>query len=302
MKESLNIMKKSSDIQVVGLGACNMDFIMKVPRFSRADDEVDVEKLSMSLGGSAANFTVTISRLDVKSGIVTRVGQDYFGEFAWRELKKEGVETHRLLKIAEPTGMTFIAVDQAGERSMYNSTGANAKLKLEKEDIQYIKDSPLLHLTGMYIEVVDEASKHANTLSFSPGTILSGYGMDALEKVIKRTDILFLNKKEVKILTGMDFEEGAQMLVDRGVPRVVVTCGSEGANLYTEEGVIHTPSKEANCLDTTGAGDTFAAGFIAAFIKGKKPVECLESGNIVASRCVERLGAVDVHRVADWGF
>jgi sugar/nucleoside kinase (ribokinase family) len=295
-------MKKSSNIQVVGLGACNIDFMMKVPRFSASDDEVDVEKLSMSLGGSASNFTVTISRLGVKSGIITRVGKDYFGGFARRELKKEGVGIHRLLKIAEPTGMTFIAVDKAGERSMYNSMGANAKLNLEKEDIQYIKDSPLLHLTGMYIEVVEEASKHANTLSFSPGTILSGYGVDALEKVMERTSILFLNKKEVKILTGMDFEEGAPMLVDRGVPMVVVTCGSEGANLYTEEGIMHSPSREVNCLDTTGAGDTFAAGFISAFIKGKSPVECLESGNMVASSCVEKLGAIDVSRIDDMNF
>jgi sugar/nucleoside kinase (ribokinase family) len=295
-------MKKFSDVQVVGLGTCNIDFLMKVPHFSAADDEVDIEKLAMSLGGSAANFTATISRLGVKSGIITRVGNDQFGQFAQRELKKEGVETQRLLKIEEPTGMTFIAVDQTGERSMYNSMGANAKLELEKEDIQYIKDSHLLHLTGMYIEVVEEASKHAHVLSFSPGTILSGYGMDALEKIIKKAHMLFLNKKEVKILTGMDFKEGAQMLVDKGVPMVVVTCGCEGANLYTEEGVIHAPSREVNCLDTTGAGDTFAAGFIASFIKGKNLFKCLESGNVVASSCVQKFGAVDTHKINDEAF
>ena len=69
-----------------------------------------------------------------------------------------------------------------------------------KKILNHIKNSEILHITGMYIEVVEEASKHANLLSFNPGTLLSSYGMESLEKILKRTHILFLNKKEVTLL------------------------------------------------------------------------------------------------------
>lgn len=280
---------------VAALGTCNIDFLMKVSRFSGADDEVDVEKLKISLGGSASNFAVVLSRMGVDVGMIARVGNDNYGEFAAGKLEKEGVRTDRLLKIHDSTGMTFISVDHNGERSIYTSMGANAKFKLEKEDINYIKQSKLLHLTGMYIEVVREAAKHAPILSLNPGTVLISYGMDELKKIIKKAQILFLNKKEVSLLTGKDFHEGAKDLVDMGVPLVVVTCGRQGACLYTPEETFHSPSKKTESLDSTGAGDAFAAGFVAGFMENKDLNKCLEMGNISASSCVGKLGAVNIH-------
>lgn len=288
--------------EVVALGTCNIDFIMKVPRFLRADDEVELEKLKVSLGGSASNFAVGLSRVGVDVGIMARIGDDYFGEFATIKFEKEGVKTERLLKIPEPTGMSFIAVDKEGERSIYTSMGANAKFKFEKEDIEYIKGSKLLHVTGMYKEVVEEAAKHAPLLSLNPGTLLSSYGIDALNKIIRRAHIIFLNKKEVSLLTGQDYQEGAKALVDMGVPNVVVTCGGKGANLYTPQGMIDSTPLETKSLDTTGAGDAFAAGFIAAFIKNKDRKKCLQLGNRLASACVGKLGAINVPRIDDFDF
>lgn len=290
---------KTVENQVSVLGTCNVDFVMKVPRFSGADDEVEVEMMDMYLGGSAANFAVGLSSLGVKTGIIARIGRDLYGKFIVRELKEEGVQIQRLLKIDESTGMAFIAVDKVGERSIYTFMGANAQFKLKKEDIKYIEKSSLLHLTGMYQEVIEEASKHAKLLSFNPGNILSSYGLDSLSKIIERTHILFLNRKEVYLLTGRNFEEGAPLLVDKGVPLVVVTCGGRGVNLYTEEGIIHTPPNKIKSLDTTGAGDAFAAGFIASFIKNENPENCLKSGNIQASKCVAELGASNILKNQD---
>ena len=283
---------KKFNLDVIGLGTCNADFIMKVPRFVEADDEVDVQELLPSIGGSAANFAVGISRQGLKAGIMTRIGKDHFGRLAVQKFRDEGVDTERLLHIDEKTGMAFIAVDAHGERAMYTFMGANAKFYLEKEDIEYIKSSKLLHITGMYKEVVEEASKHANLLSLNPGTLLSSYGLKTLDKIIKKAHIIFLNKKEVKILTGLSFNEGAQTLLNMGVPIVVVTCGKSGATVYTENDVISSPTEGVEAMDTTGAGDAFAAGFIASFVKDKKLEDCLKIGNIVAAQCVGRLGAL----------
>lgn len=281
--------------EVAALGTCNIDFIMKVPRFSEADDEVDVEEIKISLGGSASNFAVGLSRAGVDVAIIARTGDDAYGEFASLKLEEEGVNIDRLLKIPESTGMTFISVDGRGERSIYTSMAANAKFKLEKEDIDYIRGSKLLHVTGMYKEVVEEAVKHANQVSLNPGTVLSSYGIDDLRDIILKADILFLNKKEAALLTGKDFHEGASELVDMGVPLVVVTCGKQGARLYTPDEVIYSPTSKIETLDTTGAGDAFAAGFISSYIKNQEWDKCLENGNQLACDCVASLGAVNIH-------
>ena len=291
----MNFNEEKRTPQVAALGTCNIDFLMKVPRFSGIDDEVDVEELKISLGGSASNFAIDLSRAGVDVGIMARIGDDDYGEFAARKLEKNGVQTDRLLKIQDSTGMTFISVDHKGERSIYTSMGANAQFKLEKEDVRYIKRTKLLHVTGMYIEVVEEASQHASILSFNPGTVLSSYGIDELKKIIKRAQILFLNKKEVYLLTGKNFHEGATDLVNMGIPMVVVTCGRQGACLYTPEEVLHSSSRKIESLDSTGAGDAFAAGFIAGFIKNKNLNKCLQMGNLLASNCIGKLGAVNIH-------
>lgn len=292
--DGINIKQKNSSPMIASLGTCNIDFLMKVPRFSEADDEVDIEDLHVSLGGSATNFAIGLSRAGLDVGLIARIGNDNYGQFAAEKLEKEGVKTDRLINISKPTGMAFIAVDSMGERSIYTSMGANAYFKLEKEDIDYIKSSRMLHITGMYREVAEEASKHAQFLSFNPGAALSAFGIEELMELIKRTDIIFLNKKEVSILTGEEYPEGAQKLVDLGVSLVIVTCGEHGAYLYTSDEVIHSPTHKKESLDTTGAGDAFASGFIAEFIKNNDLMKCLQMGNRSASACISRLGSVNI--------
>jgi ribokinase len=285
---------KNPKLDVLGLGTCNTDFLMNVSRFSDADDEVDIEKLRISLGGSAANFTVGVSRLGLNAGIMARIGKDQYGKYILSEFKRENIDTNRLIPIDEKTGMAFIAVEPEGERSIYTFMGANSKFKLENGDIALIKHSEILHITGMYIEVVEEASKYANTLSFNPGALLSSYGLDNLEQILKRTDILFLNQKEVTILTDMECDDGALKLVETGVPLVVVTMGNKGVTVYNQSGQIHYPANKLNVLDTTGAGDSFAAGFITSFYQKKGLKECLKAGNESAANCVSKLGALDM--------
>lgn len=294
----MNIPKIKISPKVAALGTCNIDFVMKVPRFSEADDEVDVEELKISLGGSASNFAVGLSRSGVDVGIMARIGYDEYGEFATRKLEEEGVKTDRLIKISESTGMAFIAVDDKGERSIYTSMAANALFKLEKKDVDYIRGSKLLHVTGMYKEVVEEAVKHAPLVSLNPGTVLSSYGIDDLKGIIRKADILFLNKKEAALLTGKNFHEGAKELVDRGVPLVVVTCGRQGACLYTPDEIIYSSTSKTETMDTTGAGDAFAAGFISGYIRDEELDKCLEIANQLACNCVGRLGAVNIHHLA----
>lgn len=283
-------------VDIIGLGTCNADFILKIPRFVSADDEVEIEQFILSLGGSASNFCVALSRLNVKTGIMARVGNDGIGKWALEKFKKEGVDIERLVPVEGSTGMTFIAVDPSGERSIYSFTGANKQFKVDKQDINYIKNSKILHISGIYCEVADEASKYANKLSFNPGTLLSAYGINKLSPIIKRTKFLFLNKKELFLLTKKKLKDGAQLLLDKGVPIVIVTQGCDGASLYTKHEIIHSSPCDVKAVDTTGAGDSFAAGFLAAYSKNNDISYCLDYANHVAAECIQKLGPMNVPR------
>lgn len=278
-------------LDVLALGTCNIDFLMNVPRFAVADDEVDTEKLNVTLGGSAANFAAKTSQLGLNTGIMARIGKDNFGRFINSSFRKKNINTERLIQIDEKTGMAFIAVDHSGERSIYTYMGANSKFELLKPDVELIENSEILHLTGMYIEVVEEASKHANILSFNPGALLASFGMKEMESILARTDILFLNEKEVGLLTGENCPSGARILVDAGVKMVVVTLGKSGSKLFTMDQEIHQASNMIKPLDTTGAGDSFAAGFINGFFRKKELQNCLKDGNTSALKCLSKFGS-----------
>jgi ribokinase len=103
-------------------------------------------------------------------------------------------------------------------------------------------------------------------------------------------------------LTGEDLEKGARILLEMGVPMVVVTCGKRGANLYSSEGVMHSSPPKVKSLDTTGAGDAFAAGFIASFVKNEEISQCLQFGNVMASKCVGNLGAINIPNIEHLKF
>jgi ribokinase len=277
-------------VDVAVLGTCNLDFISRVSRFAGADEEINMDQLHQSVGGSAANSALTLTKMGIKTGIMTRVGEDYGGNLIRQALNEAGIHTQRIISLDKPTGMTFIAVDDQGERSIYVHMGANAHFQLLEEDRVYIKDAKALHLTGMYWEVAEEASQYAEILSFNPGMLLSSFGISKLKETISRADMLFLNQKETKMLTGMEPSLGAKFLVEMGVPMVILTRGQEGATLYTQKEIIVSPAMETRVLDTTGAGDTFPAAFLASHLQGKDGFDCLKEANIVASRQVKKWG------------
>ncbi|MCK9151232.1 carbohydrate kinase family protein [Methanobacterium alcaliphilum] len=277
-------------LEIVSLGTCNMDFIMKVPDFVEVDGEMYIENLQTSPGGSAFNFSANMSKLGLPSGLITWIGNDYWGNIIQNDLKNRGINSKRLKKIEYPTGKAFISVDNSGKRSIYSFLGANEKLKLTPEDTEYIKSSEMLHLTGIYWEVAQKAAKYAKKLSFAPGALLSSYGIEKLKPVLQNTDILFLNEKEVEILTGNNIMEGSKLLIDEGVSAVIITQGANGATLFVENKEIHDPVGKAKVVDTTGAGDAFAAGFVAKWISNKPWVECLHFANDYAKKCVGKMG------------
>jgi ribokinase len=129
-------------------------------------------------------------------------------------------------------------------------------------------------------------------VTFDPGMLYSRLGLKELKNILKRTFVLFLNLKEIKLLTGVeDYKKGIKILHEEGVDIIVVKLDKKGC--YVDNGRLNYSIKsfKVDVIDTTGAGDAFCAGFIFGLVSGKNLYESGRLGNFVASRCIRKMGA-----------
>jgi len=296
-----------SNIQVIGLGALNIDHIYKVERILDDGEAVASEAESFP-GGSAANTIYGLAKLGVSAGFCGVVGDDDEGRTLLQDFQKVGVDTSRIkVKPKAKTGSVLCLSDNLGKRSLYVLPGANNLLTIDDLDLSYINQAGLLHLSSfaddrqfkLSLELVDKLDSSVK-LSFAPGALYAIKGLKALAPILSRTYLLFLNEDEIRQLTGEDVKAGAESCLKQGCHNVVVTLG-KGAELKdtTASGYIRDakneyiiePQDDRERMETTGAGDAFAAGFLYGVVKGKDLAECGRLGDFVAKLCISRTGA-----------
>jgi len=305
-----------NNIEVVGLGALNIDHLCRVERILD-DGEAVVSESILSPGGSAANTIYGLAKLGVNTGFAGAVGDDAEGKLMLEDFQKVGVDISQIrVKHGVKTGSVLCLSDRLGRRSLYVVPGANSWLTADDLDLDYINQAKILHVSSFaddrqfkilleLIERLDLSTK----VSFAPGALFAIKGLKALTPILDRTHVLFVNKNEIQQLTGKDVISGAESCLRQGCRTVVVTLG-KGARLELGKGVGHRtvtatgyirdieneyviePSKQnkVSATDTTGAGDAFASGFLYGLLKGKGLRECGFLGNIVARFSIAKLG------------
>ena len=296
-------------IQIIGVGALNTDHIYKVERILE-DGETVVDWARSFPGGSAANTIYGLAKLGLSTGFYGAVGDDEEGKTLLDDFRGVGVDTSRIVvKPKAKTGSVLCLSDRGGRRSLYVLPEANSLLDLDELDFDYINQAEIVHLSSFaddsqfqlslgLIVRLDESVK----LSFSPGALYAVKGIDTLTPFLSRTQLLFVNRSELKQMTGDDVESGAQKCLQAGCRIVVVTLGKgqkigkTTAVSYVRDAdneyIIEPPSLNlAADVDTTGAGDAFAAGFLYGLVKGKGLAECGRLGDFVAKLCISRTGA-----------
>jgi ribokinase len=296
-------------MQIIGVGALNIDHIYKVERILE-DGETVVDWAKSFPGGSAANTIYGLAKLGLRSGFCGAVGDDEEGRSLLQDFKGVGVDASRIVvKPRAKTGSVLCLSDRRGKRSLYVQPGANSLLELDELDFSYINQAEMLHLSSFADDSQFRVSlglivrlKDSVRLSFSPGDIYAVKGIDSLAPFLSRTQLLFVSQKELKLMTGEDMEGGVKRCLKAGCRTVVVTLGRgkkigsttavsyirDADNEYIVEPSSHNPTAE---VDTTGAGDAFATGFIFGLIKGKGLAECGRLGDFVAKLCISRTGA-----------
>jgi ribokinase len=294
---------------VIGLGALNVDRIFRVKELV-FDGESSVEESGAFPGGSAANTIHGLARLGIATGFCGAIGDDEDGQALLATFSGVGTDTSRLaVKKGAASGMVLCLSD--GEhRSLYVMPGANGKLGMKDLDMRYLNSCRWLHVTSFVDDAQFVLTKKAVAalseqvkLSFSPGSLYAARGLESLRPIIKRTHILFLSRGEAEKLTGQGMAEAARACLDAGCRTVAVTLGKgeivDGARrvacVLSMDGfaVWITAGKKTGtgAVDTTGAGDAFAAGFLFGQIQGKDNRVCGELGNTAARLSLRYCGA-----------
>lgn len=284
----------------IGIGALNLDRLYKVSSIAKGDSEIPIQETVEEPGGSAANTIYALGKLGMVAGFIGSVGNDEEGWAIRRSFNHIGVDTSGIcVKPNVRTGFVIGLIDAQGERSLYIAPGANNLLSQKDMDSRYLLQADYVHLSSFVSdeqlevqkEIVKLLDKDKNKLSFAPGSLYVKKGFEALSPIIKKTHVLFLNEVEAKTLTGKDYEEASRSLIESGCNIVAVTLKGEGCFVTDGSESMQVPAQKTEVIDTTGAGDAFCAGFLYGLAQGGNLKDSGTMGNIVAARCISKIGA-----------
>jgi sugar/nucleoside kinase (ribokinase family) len=257
-------------------------------------------------GGSAANTVAGIASLGLRAGFIGQVAKDQLGEIFTHDIRGLGVEFKTAPSGGEvPTARCLILVTPDAQRTMNTFLGASQHLPAAALDEQQIRDSAILYLEGYLwdpeepraameraIEVAREAGRKV-AFTVSDSFCISRH-RDGFLGLIDggRIDILFANEDEINALSGEDDFDAAVAAIEAKVPLLVVTRSEKGAIAVAGGERTSVPAEPiAKLVDTTGAGDLFAAGFLAGQAQGRSLEESLRMGAIAAAEVISHYGA-----------
>ena len=267
----------------------------------------DVNQIRMSFGGDALNESVVLSRLGKKVQLISKIGADEAGRSIRKHLEKEKVSTgHVIVQQGLNTSVNIALVDADGGRKFLMDPHSSQR-KLGLEDVLPMLDetAQIVSFASIFISPLFSIEKMEQLFSLIKAvgkTLVSdltrpknGETFNDLKVLFPYMDVFVPNDEEIFLLTGeKDPYKNVQMLVDAGVKTAVVKIGKDGCLVGTKDSIVQVPAVTGvKCVDTTGAGDSFAAGFIAGLIEGRDMIDCARLGCAAASCSIEQIGATD---------
>jgi sugar/nucleoside kinase (ribokinase family) len=258
-------------------------------------------KISSHPGGQAANVATWITRTNSKAHLVARTGNDPVGFALISDLDKYGVEHLNLMHSGRPTGVVVILVDANGERTMFPDNGANADL--EVSDLPPLDDVDGVYLSGYalldfrsrdaVLAMIMKVKAAGKPIYFDPTTTgaMKIVSRDEVLSWVSQMDGILLNSEEALYLGDATDIEIAKKNLQKYTPLVVIKLGSKGAIAVNENDSAKVSAVTTNVVDTTGAGDSFAAGFIPKWLETSDLTQALSAGAALAAKCVASVGA-----------
>ena len=291
---------KQDKPRIAVVGSSNMDLVVKSPRIPAIGETILGEDFIMTPGGKGANQAVAAAKLGAEVFFVARLGDDVFGAQSLNNLNKEGVNTKYVIQTkGVASGVALITVDDAGNNVIVVAPGANRKLSPGdvKEAESCIASSGAL---VAQLEVPLETVEFAGRLVHNCGVpfILDPAPAQKLgPELLKMVEVLTPNETEAQILTGVEVtdEESARMaaenLLECGVKAVILTMGTKGFLLATNDRLEFVPAIKVDAVDATAAGDAFTGGLAFGLAQGQALFEAALFANRVAALSVTKMGA-----------
>jgi sugar/nucleoside kinase (ribokinase family) len=286
-------------VKVIVVGDAGLDMVAQhdAPIVYGGDTRA---KVGFASGGAGANTALWMRSTGVDTTLIARIGDDPGGRLIRAELEGAGVRCAFTVDTEASTFVVVVLVDAEGQRTMLADRGANARFVPEDVHASELVGARHLHLSGYVL--LDPSSRPAGlaalaaakeaglSTSVDPQAATHITDPAAFLDDVRGVDLLMPNTDELKALTGSANPESAKELLGT-VGAVAVTAGLDGASWVDAGGVTSVPAVPARCVDSTGAGDAFDAGVLAAWLAGESTVEVLRAGVRMGAAAVGKIGA-----------
>ena len=293
--------------EILILGAAIGDVLVYPARAEMLNCPSSAARVRVSTGGDALNESTVLARLGHAPALGTVLGADDMAKLIEAHCAREGV---RLIARVNPeidTGVNVVLVEEGGERRFItNPQGSMRRFSLEDArailNDDAFSECRMLCLASMFVspelpladmEALFAHARAAGKIVCADATrCKNGETLADAAGALSQLDYFFPNAEEARLLTGaQDDREAARLLNGAGAKNAVIKRGGAGYLIANAEGQIAVPAYRTNCVDTTGAGDTFSAAFQAALLEGRGIAECGAFACAAASICVENLSA-----------
>jgi sugar/nucleoside kinase (ribokinase family) len=254
-------------------------------------------KSEIATGGSAANTANGIANLGVSTTYIGMVGNDELGDFYEKDMKGNNISTHIFRSPDMATGLALALVSKDGERTFATHLGAAVTLSADNINETLLEGYDYLHIEGYLIsnnelfnKIIDCAKKCGVKISID----LASYNvveenLEYLKTVCKGVEIIFANEDEAKAFTQKDAEAALDEIAEYA-NIAVVKIGAKGSLIKHNGQKMRIEETKRNKIDTTGAGDMYAGGFLAGLCKGEDLTKCGKLGSILAGNVIEIMG------------
>jgi sugar/nucleoside kinase (ribokinase family) len=264
-----------------------------------------VDQLDLYTGGCAVNSGIAMAKIGLNTAVLGKIGNDGFGKFIYNSLKEEKVNVDGLvLDSNSSTSASVVLVDSGGERSFLHCLGANAEFTDKDVDFGIIEKSKIVFIAGTMLmpsfdgepcaRVLKKAKEMGKYTALDTAWDSKGRWMKVLEPCMKYIDLFMPSYEEaVQLSSKEDAEDIADVFLSMGVKTAVIKLGKDGCYIKDSGGEKYKiPTyTDIKPVDTTGAGDSFAAGFLTGITEGWSLYECGKFANAVGTHCIMAVGA-----------
>lgn len=305
--------------KILGIGNALVDILVQLPNdeplhklelpkgsmqlidqttMKRISDATSLLEKHVATGGSASNTSVALARLGCNVGFIGKVGHDELGSFYSDDLTNNNVTPH-LLKSDLPSGRCNVLISTDSERTMATYLGAAVTLNADDLNIETFRQYDILHIEGYLVQnydLITRAGQLAKEAGLTVSIDLASYNIvaeniDFLQNfVAKYVDIVFANEEEATTFTKLPAEQAVHAIAQQA-SLAIVKVGAKGSYIKQGDTLLHIPAEKVKPIDTTGAGDVYAAGFLYGYANNLPLSRCAEIGTLCAAQVIEEIGA-----------